>query len=217
MREYGLVFPVLADVDGAVSRQYTGVDGADVTVPGVVVVRGGRIAYRRVSTSKDDRPTTRELVASIDRALGTHGTGVRGGYAVLERLQLRLDLGGAAPGGRATANATAAVLYPLHRYVIAGPWLRGEFRDGRTDLDAAVGLRLPLIADRGAIQLVTAGGWTVAESRGANASAQIGAWVALTPTLALQLDAGFAAHRLDHDPVGEVFVTFGISRLVRAR
>jgi len=72
-RDYEIAFPLLSDADGAVSRQYTGVTSDDNTLPGVVIVRDGQIAFRQLATAKDDRLSTTDLLATLDRTLGTHG------------------------------------------------------------------------------------------------------------------------------------------------
>ena len=198
------------------SRAYTGLDAADVTVPGIVIIRkDGQIVHRQIATGKADRLTTDELLAQIDRSLGTTGPGARRGYEVFERLQLRVDAGG---GYRehVTAGGNLAALFPLHRYLLIGPWIGGNARDGVIDLDGALAFRFPLLADRGAIQLTAAGGWSVIES-GPNASARIGAWLALNPSWAIHLDVGAGAHWVDEERSDEVFATFGVTRLLRIR
>ena len=57
--KYAIDFPLLADVDGAVSKQYVGVNFDDTTIPGVVLIkRDGTIGFRQVAGAKDDRLTT---------------------------------------------------------------------------------------------------------------------------------------------------------------
>src|SRR5512138_3080029 len=53
---YGIAYPLLSDAGGAVSRAYVGVEEADNSVPGVVVIgRDGRIVYRQIAAAADDR------------------------------------------------------------------------------------------------------------------------------------------------------------------
>ena len=184
-------------------------------MPGVVIVRDGKIVFRQIATGKEDRLAAAQLLAQIDRSLGTTGGGARSGYAALERIHVRLDLGGGVDEAtRATAGGSLAALYPLHRYLLAGPWIRSDVRDGMLDLDGAIALRVPLLADTAAIHLTATGGYTVIEATGANAAGRIGVWLALNPTWAVQIDAGYGARRLDADPFREAFVTLGITRLV---
>src|SRR5512138_1845231 len=96
---YGIAYPLLSDAGGAVSRAYVGVEETDNSVPGVVVIgRDGRIAYRQSAA---------DVLAVVDRTLGTTGAGPRGGYGALERIQLRVDGGGGAVHTTAGWSGTA--------------------------------------------------------------------------------------------------------------
>jgi hypothetical protein len=163
-----------------------------------------------------------ELLATLDRTLGTSGPAVApAGYAAIERPQLRVALGG---GGVRAAGETGgtvvgaiAGLYPLGRHVLVGPWLGFEPRDAPLDLDAAVVVRAPIWADVGALELGVVGGWTPWGDAGGNVSAHVGLWFATSPRWALQLDAGIAEHGLGRTARStEVSATLGVTRLFRA-
>jgi len=220
-RREGIHYPLLADADRAVARAYVGVnDDDDTAVPGVVVIRGdGQIAFRQVATSKDDRLTAAQVLGEVDRALGTHGPDAAGpGYAPLDRLQLRLDAGGGAIAGRGTATASLAALAPLGHHAVAGALIACEPRAAPLDVDAAIGLRLPMLADAGAIELTGIGGRSLADATGWTAGGRVGLWFAVAPDWAIALDAGATAHRLgDADRSTELTVTLGIARLIRFR
>lgn len=221
---YGIEFPLLTDKGGIVSRGYVGVDSNDLTVPGIVVIRrDGQIVFRQIAEAKDDRLTAAQLLATVDRTLGTTGgASAETGYAVLERLQLRFEIGSGAnetsTDWRATAVASAAVMVPLHRYLLVGPSLRFEARDASLDLDLAVTLRAPILADAAALQLTALGGYTPLGASGWNAGVRAGAWVALDPRWALHLDAGGTVHSLEEAerPI-DLTVTLGLSRLLQFR
>jgi hypothetical protein len=209
---------LLSDVDGAVSRAYVGRSSDGHTVPGVVVVRrDGQIVFRQISKAKDDRPTTPELFAALDRSLGTTGGSAHTGYSVFERLQTRIDVGGGArvddardPG--AIGIGSVAFELPLGRYLLAGPWLTTDARH-TLDVDGALTARLPLVHGIGALQLTGLGGWSPLGDASWNAGVRFGPWLALTPTWAVQLELGGAV-RGDQR---EAFVTVGVSRLFQVR
>jgi hypothetical protein len=222
---YGIRYPLLSDREGTVSRAYVGVDGADVSVPGVVVIRrDGQIVFRQIASGKDDRLTAAELLAVIDRTLGvTAGApGARRGYAVLERLQLHVELGGGAiddgEDRRTTIVAGAAAQLPVGRHLLVGPWIRYEPLVAPLDLDLALTLRAPILADAAAVQLTLLGGYTAISEdmrpRSWNAGLRAGVWVAVDPSWALRLDAGLMAHG---DDTLDLAVTFGVSRLIEIR
>ncbi len=225
-RDYEIGFPLLSDPGGAVSKAYVGLDDNDTSVPGIVVIRpDGRIVFRQIATGKADRLTAADVVAAVDRGLGT-GAGapaVRSGYAVLERLQVRLDLGGGAvrvaDEWQASAVGSLAVLYPLGRRVLVGPWVRALQVDALSlDVAGALVLRQPILADAAALQLTVTGGWTPLGGDGANAAARLGAWVALNPAWALQLDVGAGALNVASDGrAPELFATLGLTRLIELR
>ena len=222
---YGIGFPLLTDPDGATSRAYVGIDATDTTIPGIVVIRrDGQIVFRQIADAKDDRLTAAQLLATIDRTLGT-GEGApaaEAGYAVIDRLQLRVALGGGradtgSGGERSIAVASASALFPLGRRFLIGPSLRYERFDAPLDADLALVLRAPILADAAAFELTALGGYTPWGAIDWNAGVRGGAWVALNPWWAIQLEAGASAHRLGA-PEGSTVdytVTFGISRLVQ--
>ena len=190
-------------------------------MPGVVIIdRGGAIVFRQIATSKDDRLTAPELLAALDRTLGTRGPAAAGpGYAPLDRLQIRVDAGGGTIGGRGTGVASAAVLVPLGHHAVAGPLLAFEPRAAPLDVELALGLRLPITADAGALELTALGGRTVVgDARGWTVGARAGIWFAMSPDWAFALAAGVQEHRLgDADRSTELTLTLGIARLVRIR
>jgi len=212
----GIWFPLLSDRDLAVSRVYAGATSDANALPGVTVIdRSGRIVFRQVASSKDDRIAAPELLAAIDRSLSTHGPdAASGGYAAIDRAQLRLDAGGGVVHTSGTGVASLAGLFPLGRYVLVGPRLGVEPRQSPLDVDLELVLRAPIWANAGAIELGLAGGYTPLEDRGANGAARAGLWFAISPTWSVQLDAGVALHA--QDTVG-VFATLGIARLIRVR
>lgn len=222
---YGIAFPLLTDPDGATSRVYVGIDATDTPIPGIVVIRrDGQIVFRQIANAKDDRLTAAQLLATVDRTLGT-GQGApqaEAGYAVIDRLQLRVALGGGradteAGGERSIAVASASALFPLGRRFLIGPSLRYERFDAPLDADLALVLRAPILADAAALELTLLGGYTPWGATDWNAGARAGAWVALNPWWAIQLEAGASAHRLGaaEGSTVDYTITFGISRLVQ--
>ena len=230
-------FPLLTDPDGTTSRAYVGLDATDTTIPGIVVIRrDGQIVFRQIANAKDDRLTAAQLLATIDRTLGT-GDGApaaRTGYAVLDRLQLRFALGGGRgertsssgvllnPPRRYTeqtpiAVASASALVPLGRRFLIGPAIRVEPLDAPLDLDLSVVMRFPILADAAALELTALGGYTPWGSSDWNAGIRGGAWVALDPWWAMQLEAGASAHRLGGDSTVDWTITLGVSRLIELR
>lgn len=224
---YGIGFPLLTDRDGATSRAYVGIDATETPIPGIVVIRrDGQIVFRQIASAKDDRLTAAQLLATIDRTLGT-GDGApaaRPGFAVLDRLQLRAALGGgradvASGGERSIAVASASALVPLGRRFLIGPSLRYERFDAPLDLDLALVLRAPILGDAAAFELTALGGYTPWGATDWNAGVRAGAWVALDPWWAVQLEAGAASHRLGArtGSTADYTITFGISRLIELR
>jgi hypothetical protein len=220
-RDYGIGFPLLSDPDGAVSRAYVGITSDHAALPGVTIIdRDGRIAFRQQASSKDDRMPAAELLATLDRTLGTSGPAVAPpGYAAIDRAQLRVELGGgvrATGDPRATVGATVAGLYPLGRHVLVGPWLNFEPRDSVLDVDAALIVRAPIWGNAGAIELGLVGGWTPWQDRGGNASGHADVWFAVSPRWALQLDVSVAEHGLGATARStEVTGALGVTRLFR--
>jgi len=222
-QDYGIAFPLLSDEGGAVSRTYAGVTSDHNTLPGVTIIgRDGRIVFRQVASAKDDRMPAAELLATLDRTLGTSGPAVApAGYAAIDRAQLRVALGGggvhAAGETHGTVVGSIAGLYPLGRHVLIGPWLGFEPREAPLDLDAAIVVRLPIWANAGALELKAVGGWTPWQDAGGNASARLGLWFAMSPRWALQLDVGIAEHGLGQTPHStEVSTSLGVMRLFGA-
>jgi len=204
--DYGIRFPLLYDEDAKVARDYTGVSYDDTAIPGVVITRAdGTIAFRQIAETKDDRLSAAQVLAEVDRTLGTHGDGVAGGYQALARTQLRVEA-----GGGTSLHAAASVLWPLARYVVVGPWL--ETDRGNLGVDAALGLRLPLLADTAAIEAFAIGGSTL--WRDYNYGGEVGLWVAWTPRFGFHLDGGVRWTRDDAGTSHSWFVTAGVSWLL---
>ncbi len=223
--DYGIAYPLLTDPDGTTARAYVGIDATDTPIPGIVIIRrDGQIVFRQIANAKDDRLTAAQLIATIDRTLGT-GDGApaaRTGYAVLDRLQLRSALGGGraeveAGGQRAIAVASASALVPLGRRFLIGPAIRVEPLDAPLDLDLAIVMRFPILADAAALELTALGGYTPWGATDWNAGIRGGAWVALDPWWAMQLEAGASAHRLGRDSTMDWTITVGVSRLIELR
>jgi hypothetical protein len=219
-QDYGIEFPLLSDQDGAVSRTYAGVTSDSNTLPGVTIIdREGRIVFRQVATAKDDRMPAAELLATVDRTLGTSGPAAAPvGHAAIDRAQLRVDLGGggvhAAGETRGTVVGAVAGLYPLGHYLLVGPWLGFEPRNALLDLDAAIVVRVPIWTNAGAVELGAVGGWTPWQTAGGNAAAHLGLWFATSPRLALHLDAGIAEHGLGQTAHStELSASLGVMRL----
>ncbi len=223
---YGIAYSLLTDPDGTTSRAYVGLDATDTTIPGIVVIRrDGQIVFRQIATAKDDRLTAAQLLATLDRTLGT-GDGApaaRTGYAVLDRLQLRVALGGgraertSSSGEVPIAVASASALVPLGRRFLIGPAIRVEPLDAPLDLDLAVVMRFPILADAAALELTALGGYTPWGATDWNAGIRGGAWVALNPWWAMQLEAGASAHRLGGESTVDWTITLGVSRLIELR
>jgi hypothetical protein len=222
-RDYGLRFSLLADEDGAVSSVYAGVTSDSETLPGITIVRpDGSIAFRQAASAKDDRMSAAELLATIDRSLGTSGPSTaRSGYAAIDRAQLRVDLGG---GGvdtnatRGTVTGDIAGLLAFGRYVLAGVELGFEPREAPLDLDAMLVVRAPFWRNTGAFELGLSGGYTPWGDTGGNAAVRGGVWFAVSPRWAVQLAVGAADHGLGTSTQStEVFATLGLGRLFQIR
>jgi AhpC/TSA family len=224
-RDYGIAFPLLADADGTVSRTYAGVTSDANTLPGVTIVRGdGRIVFRQVASAKDDRMSSAELIATIDRTLGTSGpAAVQDGFAVLDRAQVRIDFGaGITRSGddtAATASGAGSLLLPLGRHVLVGPRARWDSHVGALALDGIALLRAPILGGAGAFELGMSGGWTPypALHTGPNIGGTADVWFAISPRLSVQ--AGVTTTRYEHTggAVTDVSVTLGIGGLFQIR
>ena len=220
--QLGAWFPLLSDPAGTVARAYTGMSSDAAALPGVTVIdRDGRIAFRNVASTKDDRTTTPELLAILDRTVGTHGpVATDAGYAALERLQLALSLGVAHVKDYAknatdppvtSGTASFAAFFPLGRHLLLGPMIASEPRTAPLDLEAAIVVRQPFAGNIAAAQLTAAYGYSVFDRKGQTGSARLGIWFATSPQLAVTFDLGGALHG---DQL-ELFATFGIARLIR--
>lgn len=158
-QKYAIDFPLLADEDGAVSKQYVGVNHDDTTIPGVVLIRrDGSIGFRQVAGAKDDRLTTPQFLDALDRTFGTTGAAADTSGEALARWQVHLDGGaGVASGGKAIAQGDLAVLAPLAPELAAGAWVGSDLAHA-LDVDVAAAIRAPLLHDVAAIQLTATGG-----------------------------------------------------------
>ncbi len=214
--KYGIPFPLLSDEDGTVSKQYVGVNYDDTTIPGIVIIRkDGAIVYRQVASTKDDRLSSAQLLATIDRTLGTTGAAAVHGYAVYERTQIHVDGGGGVKherdgGTGGTAMLSAGLLFPLGRSLLVGPWFESTIH--AQNLEVAVVGRIPLLHDTGAIHITTSVGYSTLGDW--TAAMRVGPWIALTPTWALHLDLGGELRGLSDR---SVFGTFGVTYLLGPR
>jgi len=220
--DYGIAFPLLADEDGKVSRTYAGVTSDDNTLPGVTIVRGdGRIVFRQVASAKDDRMSSAELVATLDRTLGTSGPAtIQDDFAALDRVQVRLDFGGGiAHGGdtAATASAASSLLLPLGRHVLVGPRVRWDVRAEAIAVGGIALVRKPIFGEVGALELGVSAGWTPypAPRMGANVGGTADLWFALSPRLSVQVGVTTSVYELTGGAVTDVTLTVGVGGLVQ--
>jgi len=217
-REYGIEFPLLADEDGAVSRAYAGVTSDDNALPGVTIIRpDGHIVFRQVASAKDDRLSSAQLLAAIDRWLGTTGPAAEvSGFAALDRAQVRFDAGGGAVhdgAWRGTADGAISAIVPIGRHLLVGPRLGFEPRDAPLSLDGELVLREPIFGAAGALELALVAGYTPWAAQGGDVGGLAGIWFALSPAWSLQLQGGFE----EHGATQAVFVTAGVARLIQIR
>lgn len=217
--DYGIRFPLLSDPDGATASSYVGMSSDHNALPGITIVRrDGRIAFRQVASSKDDRMPVGELLATLDRTLGTSGPAAAPpGYAAIDSAQLRVELGGgsvtAASDTRGTVVGAVAGLVPIGRHLLIGPWLGFEPREAPLDLDAAVIARAPIWNRAGALELGVTAGVTPWGSGGGNAALRAGMWFAMSPRWAVQLHVAVARHGLGADAGStEVSASLGVAR-----
>lgn len=213
---YGIEFPLLSDTDGKVASLYVGVTSDHAALPGVTIIgRDGRVVFRQVASAKDDRMSAAELLATLDATLGTSGaSAAAGGYAPIDRAQLRMDVGGGVATGDATGVADFAALYPLGTHLLLGPWVGFEPRHAPLDLDAALVLREPIWHGIGALELGAVGGWNASGATGWNVGGRAGLWIAVSPSFSVQLGAGLTVHDGDETAA---FATIGVARLLRVR
>jgi len=218
-RAYGIEFPLISDLDGAISKALVGIDDQDHSIPGVVVIRrDGAIVFRQIATSKDDRLTARALLEAIDRSLGTSGELATTRHPALERAQLRLETGAGQVrvGDRwqPTGVSRFGVLVPLQRYLFAGAALASEYREARLSLQGSIGVRVPILADIAAIQLAGEAGLPIS-APGVYAGVRLGLWFAWTPRWAVNLDGTFGVHDAGAgDALPGWSASLGIARLL---
>jgi hypothetical protein len=223
---YGIAFPLLADEDGQVSRTYAGVTSDGNTLPGITIVRGdGHIVFRQLASAKDDRMSSAELVATIDRTLGTSGpAAVHDGFAGLDRVQLRLDLGGGVShdggdggGTGATALGAGSLLLPLGRHVLVGPRVQWGVHAGALAVDGIALVREPIFHGVGALELGVSAGWTPypIPRMGGNVGGTADLWFAISPKLSVQLGVTTTVYELTGGAVTDVAATIGVGGLVQ--
>ncbi|MEM9490949.1 MAG: redoxin domain-containing protein, partial [Myxococcota bacterium] len=193
-------YPLIQDEDLKLANAYVGVDEDDYAVPGIILIKpGGEIVFRQIGDAPGDRIYAADLIAVIDRELPEATASAQaqpqaevvGGYAPLERWQLRI---GAALGlSQETSpedgfgfslGAEVAALYPLGRNLMVGALARGLTVDStRVDVDAALRLRLPILYDQAEVYLQIPVGLAIDASNddddpndglGWNAAAQLG-------------------------------------------
>jgi hypothetical protein len=216
--DYGIAFPLLSDTDGQVARTYAGMSSDKSALPGVTIIdRNGRIVFRQVASAKDDRMTATQVLAEIDRTLGTSGPAVEPKrFAAIDRLQVRFDLGGGAIDGLATAVAGLSALMPLGHYVLLGVRVAGEPREAPLSLDGVALARIPIWGRAAAIEIGATGGWAPwGDARGPEVGGLADLWFAWTPNWGIQLGIRYTAHHLGDGAIHELAGTLGIGRLIR--
>ncbi len=218
--ELNIGFPLLSDRELKAARAYVGVDDHNLAVPGVVVLRAdGSVAFRQIGEGKDDRLDAAAILAVVDREFGkpADAPALHGGYGTLERVQIGLGVGGGVADDRAVVRATALGLYPLHRYLLAGAMIDGEARSGWLTFDGALGARLPITGDEGALGLTLRAGRTVGELAGWHLAGRGSMSFAPGPNWAFELAVEAGVHRVGEDPTLELSATLGVTRLIRIR
>jgi hypothetical protein len=162
-KAYNLNFPLIEDKGLVLARQYVGVDANGYSLPGMIIIAPDRtIALRKIGETPGDRLYAADLLEIVDRIAAEHrlptgNSQLAGGFAPLERTNLRLGLTLGLLQQRAQQNTlgfstdlTVAGLYPLTRHVMLGALARGLTGSAtRADIDAALRLRLPIIDDNG--------------------------------------------------------------------
>lgn len=211
----GVRFPVLFDDNAKVAGTLVGIDDAELAIPGVVVVaRGGAIVFRQIANSKDDRISTADLLAVIDdKIVGHKGIiAVDDSFAAIRRYQLSVEAGIGVGSKVTTASertatlatgATVGLAVPVARNLLLGAQLRGAANvissntTATVSLGARATLRLPFWHDLGAWHLSVSGGPELFAPQ-ANSkfytAAQVQAWFAVQPSLAIQLGVDLTSH-----------------------
>ena len=218
-RSYGIDFPLITDATGSISKGLVGIDANDHSIPGVVVIRRGRgIVFRQVAKSKDDRLTAQQVLAAVDRSLGTSGVVAPITKPALERVQLRLETGAGQirldNRWRPTGVTMLTVTVPLSRYLLAGAGVASEYREARLWAHTMLGFRIPLWADIGALHVMAEAGLP-GRAPGVYAGLRLGMWFAWTPRWAIEVDVSAGAHDAGaEDQLPSWKATFGVSRLL---
>jgi hypothetical protein len=195
-----------------VANQYTGTSSDQAALPGVVIIgRDGRVVFRKVGETKDDRMSAAQIIDALSETTGTQGARVAS-VSPLERWQLRLAAGGGVvrTGGELEGTGVAQLdaLVPLGRYLLVGPSLAAEPRLAPLDVNATVLGRLPFWNDIASLELGVSGGWSPLSDRAWNVGARSGMWFAMSPSFSLYLGASVVAHGDDQT----FALTFGVSR-----
>lgn len=217
-KEYKLYFPLIEDKNLTLARKYVGVDVNGYSLPGVVVVAPDQtIALRRVGTTPGDRIYAAELLGIVDGLarkydITSTGPAVAGGYAPLERINLRVGIGLGLAQERAAENefgfavdGSVAGFYPLARYVMLGALARGITGSStRVDLAGALRVRFPGLDDNAEIYAQIPFGVTFDvvrddaddhERTGWNSGLAFGLQFAPKPSLAIFLELEGLYHR----------------------
>lgn len=176
-----------------------------------IIRRDGRIAYRQVATSKDDRVTTPELVGELDRTLGTTGPQATR-VTPLDRAQIRVEAGLAGDKNQHVhGDAALSLLVPVGDHLVVGPWLGVDTRADHVDVAGAAMLRAPILGDAAAVEVGGVIGWaTGGDSVVIAARADL--WFAISPSLAVDVGAQLE----ERTDVRDGSLTIGVSRLLGA-
>jgi hypothetical protein len=174
----------------------------------IIISADGRVVFRQLATSKADRLSTAELVAQLDKSLGTHGPGlVDTRYAAIDRAQLRVDLGAGSVDSKTTGIATISALVPLDRYVIIGPRIGVDLRGAPLQIGGELALRLPLVRDTTTIEVGAVASYSEFKPAGAILGGIANLWFAYSPKWSIQIG-------VEVDSPSRVTGTFGIGRLL---
>jgi hypothetical protein len=192
----GLSFPVVQDASGDISRQFVGIDDADISIPGVVVVaKGGAVVFRHVATSKDDRISTTDLLKVIDDKLAVTGSAnlsIDHSFQPLNRWQIRTSLGGGV-GNNASfvSSLTVGAMFPATRHLLLGAEVRTSsrsFGDIAIATNANIAARFPFWNDLAALHVGASAGivaWSSTGTGRVSSSVASEVWFAVRPTLAI--------------------------------
>jgi hypothetical protein len=162
-----------------------------------------------------------ELVATLDRTLGTSGPAtVQDGFAALDRAQVRIDAGGGITHGGdtvATASGAGSLLLPIGRHVLIGPRAWWDVRAGAIAVGGIALVRKPIFGEVGALELGVSAGWTLypIPRMGANVGGTADVWFSLSPRWSVQAGVTTTVYELTGGAVTDVTLTVGIGGLVQ--